>query len=128
MKPEKFAQQIGQTIRTQRKVRGLTQQQLAFIAGVSERFIISLELGESKGVRLDKLLHVLTSLGLSLTIEGGFGDNEDTQNYGFGQLSKTDEKRQAEYNEAFEYAVTQLDSHASLFAPEHNTKKGTRNP
>ncbi len=63
------ARQVGQDVRQSRKQLGLTQCQLAERSGVSERSIVSLELGDATGIRLDKLLKVLSALGLSMTIQ-----------------------------------------------------------
>lgn len=63
------ARQVGQNVRHQRKELGLTQRQLAEQAGVSERSIISLELGDATGIRLDKLLSILSALGLTMSIQ-----------------------------------------------------------
>ncbi len=57
---------IGETVKTERKKMGLTQQQFAKEAGLGYRFIKELEQGK-KTVRLDKVNQVLTFLGLSLT-------------------------------------------------------------
>ena len=52
------ARQVGQDVRQSRKQLGLTQCQLAERSGVSERSIVSLELGDATGIRLDKLLPI----------------------------------------------------------------------
>ena len=59
---------IGSTIRTARLSQGLTQRQLAEKAGVSERSVLSLELGDATGMRFDKLCAILDSLGLHLFV------------------------------------------------------------
>lgn len=63
------ARQVGQNVRRQRKRLGMTQRQLAERSGVSERSIVSLELGDATGMRLDKLLKVLSALDLSMSIQ-----------------------------------------------------------
>lgn len=63
-----YPRNIGKLIRSQRKEQGLTQRQLAAKAGVSERLIASLELGDATGIRLDKLLPILDALELSLFV------------------------------------------------------------
>ncbi len=63
------ARQVGQNVRNQRKQLGLTQCQLAEQAGVSERSVVSLELGDATGMRLDKLLSILSALGLTMSIQ-----------------------------------------------------------
>ncbi|WP_072500690.1 MULTISPECIES: helix-turn-helix domain-containing protein [Olsenella] len=63
--------QMGQAVRSRRLELGLTRRELADKAGVSERLVLSLEQGEATGIRLDKLLGILGSLGLSLYVGGG---------------------------------------------------------
>ena len=62
--------QAGQYVRKAREAQGLTRAQLANAAGVSERLIASLELGDATGVRLDKLLSILGALGIALIAQG----------------------------------------------------------
>lgn len=64
-----FAREIGQKIRAKRKDSGLTQQELASCAGVSERLVRSVENGEAYGVGLDKLASLLSQLGMALRID-----------------------------------------------------------
>ena len=52
-------------VRTRRVALGLRQKDLAELAGTSERFIREVEHGKST-LRLDKLVAVLTALGLEL--------------------------------------------------------------
>lgn len=66
---------IGRIVKEQRVEAGLTQKKLAKKAGVSERLVIALELGDATGIRLDKLLSVLSALDLSLAVLGA-GDDE----------------------------------------------------
>lgn len=56
---------LGADVRARRKVLGLRQEELAELAGVSVRFVRSLEHGKST-VRIDKLVAVLQALGLEL--------------------------------------------------------------
>ena len=62
--PLDIPRQAGIYVRSAREERGLTRDQLAQRAGVSKRMLASLELGDSAGVRLDKLMAVLGALGL----------------------------------------------------------------
>ena len=71
MQEIKQPRNIGSAVRTARLSQGLTQRQLAKKAGVSERSVLSLELGDATGMRFDKLCAILSSLGLHL-----FVDNE----------------------------------------------------
>lgn len=70
------ARQVGQDVRRQRKRLGMTQRQLSERSGVSERSIVSLELGDATGMRLDKLLKVLSALGLYMSIQAEEGAAE----------------------------------------------------
>jgi len=58
---------IGSTVRSRRKALGLTQTDLADLAGCSERFVRFVEAGKAT-VRVDKLLAVLDALGLELSV------------------------------------------------------------
>ena len=55
-------------VRARRKDLGLTQVEVAELAGVSERFVMELEQGKPT-VRLDKLTAVLGAMGLTLRVE-----------------------------------------------------------
>lgn len=59
--------QIGRIVRQTRQQLGLTQPQLALAVGVGIRFIVDLEAGKPT-VRLDKVMQVLSGLGLTLQI------------------------------------------------------------
>ena len=76
----KIPRQAGLYVRSKREELGLTRLQVAQRAGVSERLLAALELGDAPGIRLDKLLAILHALDLSLFVGGE--DNapkEDTQ-------------------------------------------------
>jgi HTH-type transcriptional regulator/antitoxin HipB len=60
---------IGAAVRRARKTHGLTQSQLAGLAGTGLRFVSELERGKPN-VALDKTLAVLAVLGLRLQITG----------------------------------------------------------
>lgn len=68
--PISAPRQAGIYVRRAREAQGLTRAQLATVAGVSERLLASLELGDATGIRLDKLLAVFDALGLSLAAQG----------------------------------------------------------
>ncbi len=59
--------QLGNSVRYKRKKDGLTQQDLAAIAGVGVRFVSELENGKPS-VQLNTVLAVLAALGLQLVI------------------------------------------------------------
>jgi y4mF family transcriptional regulator len=63
---------LGQEIRRRRLELGLHQDELAALAGVSTRFVHTLEQGKPT-LRLDKVLDVLGQLGLDLVVEPGAG-------------------------------------------------------
>ena len=67
--------ELGQSIRAERKAQGLTQGDLAAACGVSLRFISELERGRSSA-GVGRVLHVLNMLGLRVVLESpaGFGD------------------------------------------------------
>lgn len=61
---------LATEIRARRAQLHLRQQELADLAGVSERFIYALENGK-RSVQFDKLLAVLGALGLHLELHRG---------------------------------------------------------
>ena len=66
----KDSESLGDLIRLRRKDLNLTQAQLAALAQVSPRYVFDLEDGKSS-VRLDKLLPVLETLGLTMSLKVG---------------------------------------------------------
>ena len=60
--------QLGQVIYKTRKKQGLTQAQLAMVAGIGVRFIRELEHGK-ESCHIGKVLHVINILGISIMIE-----------------------------------------------------------
>lgn len=71
--------QAGIYVRQARESRGITRAALAKKAGVSERLLASLELGDATGIRLDKLLAVFGALGLALAAQGDVDDTKHGQ-------------------------------------------------
>ena len=67
--PTNSPQALGAAVLSTRQKLGLTQPQLALVAGVGVRFIVELEAGKPT-VRLETLLKVLHALGGSLAVEG----------------------------------------------------------
>jgi y4mF family transcriptional regulator len=61
---------LAAALRARRRLLGLTQLQLADLAGVGVAFLYDLESGK-KTVRMDKLVAVLEVLGLSLRLTEG---------------------------------------------------------
>lgn len=62
-----ISKDINVVVRARRKELGLTQSQLAELAGVSSRFVFDLEAGKQT-VSLDRVLLVLKVLGLKLNL------------------------------------------------------------
>ena len=60
--------QIGAAIRSARKRAGITQAELADRAGVSRRWLITLERGQAERAELGKILDTLDTLDLTITI------------------------------------------------------------
>jgi y4mF family transcriptional regulator len=60
--------ELAMAIRQRRKAMGLTQAALAELAGCGPDFLYDVERGKPT-LRLDKLLKVLDTLGLSLKLE-----------------------------------------------------------
>jgi len=71
---ETSAGAFARALRTRRQQLKLRQEELADLAGVSERFVYALENGK-KSVQRDKVLAVLAALGLHLELRRG-GDSE----------------------------------------------------
>ena len=65
------AQAIGQLVKETRKKLGVTQRNLALTSGTGLRFIIELEQGKPT-CQLEKVLTVLRTLGLEITIEAKY--------------------------------------------------------
>jgi y4mF family transcriptional regulator len=66
------ARALGRLARARRKTLGVTQIELARLAGCGPVFIYALESGKPS-LRLDKLLDVLAVLGLELVVAEGHG-------------------------------------------------------
>lgn len=62
------AQAIGALTRARRKKLGLTQTELADLAGVSAKFVYDLENGKPT-IAFDRFLLVKSALGLTLTLQ-----------------------------------------------------------
>lgn len=71
--------QAGIYVRQAREAQGLTRAALAKKAGVSERLLASLELGDATGIRLDKLLAIFNTLGLALAAQGDIVQTNNEQ-------------------------------------------------
>ena len=69
MEPNKLksVNEIGIIIRDVRKAQGISQEQLAGVAGTGVRFISDLENGKER-IQLAKVLKVLEALGLGMYI------------------------------------------------------------
>lgn len=71
---QQSAAEIGKLVQAERKRQGVTQLQLAGMAGTGIRFISDLENGKGT-IQVQKLIKVLHTLGLSLFIFSPW-DNE----------------------------------------------------
>lgn len=71
--------QAGIYVRQARESQGITRATLAKKAGVSERLLASLELGDATGIRLDKLLAIFNALGLALAAQGDIVQTNNEQ-------------------------------------------------
>lgn len=71
--------QAGIYVRQAREAQGITRAALAKTAGVSERLLASLELGDATGIRLDKLLAIFSALGLALAAQGDIDEAKNEQ-------------------------------------------------
>jgi len=60
--------EIATTVQARRKSLGVTQAQLADLAGVSPKFVYDLEKGKPS-VSLDRVLLVISALGLGFKLE-----------------------------------------------------------
>jgi y4mF family transcriptional regulator len=69
---------LARAVRARRNALGLTQEEVADLAGCSERFVYALERGKGT-VQLTKVLDVLRVVGLGLTIRPGRGDLADAE-------------------------------------------------
>lgn len=67
------ALEIGYAVKGRRVELGMTQEQLAMAAGVSKRCLWTMETGRGSGVRLDRLVAVLSALGMELSLESSTG-------------------------------------------------------
>lgn len=64
---------LGETVREHRKAAGLTQQELAVLAGVGKTVVFDIEKGKPT-VRLATLLRVLGALNLRLDLHSPLKD------------------------------------------------------
>ena len=64
---QKSIEEIGRFVQSERKRQGLTQTQLAGLAGTGIRFVSDLENGKGT-IQVQKLLSVVQTLGLGLFI------------------------------------------------------------
>jgi y4mF family transcriptional regulator len=68
---------FAEAVRSRRRHLGLRQDELADLAGVSERFVYALENGK-RSVQLDKVIAVLSALGLHFELRPGGGQEIST--------------------------------------------------
>ncbi|MDO9177142.1 MAG: helix-turn-helix domain-containing protein [Agitococcus sp.] len=70
-------QQLGQLLHGARKIKGLTQAQLARRAGISQARLSVLELNPGR-LTVARLLNVLNALGLTLVVEDACVEQHET--------------------------------------------------
>lgn len=68
---EKWLTELGAAVRLQRRRLGLTQLEVAALAGCGPVFLYDLESGRKRTLQVGKLLDVLRVLGLQLALEPG---------------------------------------------------------
>lgn len=111
MEAEVFARKTGRAVRERRRALGMTQKELAQMAGVSLRFVVSLEMGEASGARLSTLLRVFDAVGMSLSfaVEGdGGAEGRSKHGSAVSEREKQAERDAERYVRAFEHAVAGL--------------------
>lgn len=64
-----FAETLGGEVRRHRKVAGLTQAQLAKMAGIGQSIVVDVERGKA-GVRMSTILSVFEVLNMRFDIRG----------------------------------------------------------
>lgn len=68
--------QLGAAIRQARTKAGLTQSELAELAGVSRAFVSGMESASRPGAELQRVLAILRALGLGIVLERDHDDFE----------------------------------------------------
>lgn len=91
---------VGKEVRKRRRELKLTQGELAKASGVSQRLVASLELGDARGIQLNKLLQILDVLDMKMFVEAG----KSKQVRGTGQAGDGS----AVETGAYEYAFAQV--------------------
>lgn len=77
---------IGRSVEKARKGAGITQRQLAALAGVSERLVRSVENGEAQSVSISRLISIMEQLGLDLCVVGSSVVEPVTQDSSYSDL------------------------------------------
>ena len=114
-----FVTQLGSQVYTARTTQGLTQSMLAARAGVSERLIRYLEKGQAQSVQLNKLLAILSALGLDLSIcpqsEAGQYVSGESEQRASDKLEQRalDKSEQCASNEIKQHSSAELGRRAS---------------
>lgn len=106
MNSETFAREIGRAIRERRQDLGLTQNTLSLMIGVSRRYLVSLEMGESPGVRMDMLFRVLNAL--DMTLDFSIKESDSLAEQPEERSSAISEKHAAHAKESYTHAFEQL--------------------
>jgi len=113
-----WATQLGDTLRTRRKLLRLTQQELSALAGCGPDFLYDLERGKPS-IRLDKLILVLEVLGLELKV-GARAPRRLTDPRSVEQLDvfrnteRVGTLRRTSHGASFEYDTAFFEAHRRL--------------
>ena len=125
-----FVTQLGSQVYTARTAQGLTQSMLATRAGVSERLIRYLEKGQAQSVQLNKLLAILSALGLDLSIctqrEAGQYVSGESEQLASDKLEQRalDKSEQCASNEIKQHTSAEL-GRCAFDETEHRTSDKT---
>lgn len=118
---QQFVTQLGSQVYTARTAQGLTQSMLATRAGVSERLIRYLEKGQAQSVQLNKLLAILSALGLDLSIctqrEAGLYVS------GESEQCASDKSEQRALDKTEQHALDKSEQRASNEMKQHTSAK-----
>ena len=94
-----------------RKDKGLTQGEVARMAGVSRQLVNRLEVGTATGIALDKLMAILATVGCSLWVE------DDNSSPDARASAQEEPSGNDAYGEAAEEFMRRYAMDATLFAP-----------
>ena len=76
MDPQEWSSNLGTVIRQHRKLAGLSQLELAQLAGVGKTVVFDVEAGKAT-VRMATLLRILAALNIELVWRGPLAERDD---------------------------------------------------